>query len=238
MRYLLPLESRLSRRLAELKRQPWAEEECSASIRRAVAEEPGQERWRKVKGIGGLNPRELAVLHAIYQWRDRYAERKNRPPRTLLRDDILVEIARRSHERSFDLSQLRGVPRGELEVIAEAVRTARALPREDWPTVAEREVDSPHVSQLANLLAVVLADFAAREHLAPNLIASHADLKTLVRARQPECRLPPDSPFFSGWRATAVLPYLEAVLDGRVGIRVQDPKSPTPLAVEPWQEPR
>jgi ribonuclease D len=236
VRYLLPLKTRLRRRLTELNRLHWAEEEFASSIRRAVTEEPSLERWRKVKGTGTLNPRQLAVLRELFHWRERYAERKNRPARTLLRDDLLVEIARRAQESSFDLEQLRGVPRTELLAIAEAISIAWALPREDLPSVAEREVDPPQVSHLANLLAVVLADFAAREHLAANLIANSADLKTLVRARLPQFRLPPDSPFFSGWRAAAVLPYLEAVLDGRVAIRVLDPNSPTPLVVKPWPE--
>ena len=37
----------------------------------------------------------LAVLRELYNWREQQAAQHNRPPRTLIRDDLLLEIARR-----------------------------------------------------------------------------------------------------------------------------------------------
>ena len=63
----------------------------------------------------------------MYAWRDRFAERVNRPAKHLLRDDVLAEIARRGPTRHEDLAAFRGVPQKEIEPILEAVRKARAL---------------------------------------------------------------------------------------------------------------
>lgn len=232
VRYLLPIWDRLSEKLTRRQRHTWAQEEFAASVRRAVADDPMIERWRKIKGAGALRPRELAVLKAIHAWREEVAGRQNRPVRTVLRDDLLVEIARRATGKNPDFSTLRGLPKKDIPAITAVMLTALQLPAEHWPAAVDRETDSPQVSVLATLLGVLLADYAAREEIAPAALATVSDLKALVRSRQPGGRLPADSPFFSGWRAATVLPHLEAVLDGRVSIRVHDVSSPAPLQIE------
>ena len=96
VRYLLPLWERLSDRLKKLKRGAWAVEEFKAFVKRAVADDPAVEKWRRLKGLGGLGRRELAVAREVFVWREEFAARLNRPPRVLLRDDLIVELARRA----------------------------------------------------------------------------------------------------------------------------------------------
>ncbi len=127
VRYLLPAWKKLTDRMKRLKRTEWASEEFASAIRKATADEITAERWRKVKGIGGLDPRGLAIARELFAWRDRFAERVNRPARHLLRDDVLAEVARRGPSKFEDLASYRGVPRGEVEAILEAVGRAKAL---------------------------------------------------------------------------------------------------------------
>ncbi|HET6576402.1 MAG TPA: ribonuclease D [Fimbriiglobus sp.] len=232
VRYLLPLWGRLSDRLKTLKRGSWAVEEFKAFVTRATADDPAVEKWRRLKGLGGLGRRELAVAREVYVWREDFAARLNRPPRVLLRDDLIVEIARRATRHPDDVHSLRGVPRGETEAILSTVHRALALPQSECPAVAERENDPPHVATLAALLGVVLAELCGRLRLAPNLVATSADLKALVRARQPGGKSPADTQLAHGWRASAIRPHLEAVLDGAAVLRVTDPASPNPVTVQ------
>jgi ribonuclease D len=232
VRFLLPLWERLSGRLKRLKRGAWAVEEFKTFVKRAVADDPAVEKWRRLKGLGGLGRRELAVARGVFVWREEFAARLNRPPRVLLRDDLIVEIARRATRNPDDLHTLRGIPRGETEAIQAALHKALALPTAELPAVAERENDAPHVGTLAALLGVVLAELCGRLRLAPNLVANSADLKGLVRARQPGGRSPSDSQLAHGWRAEAIRPHLEAVLDGAAVLRVTDPTSPNPVTVQ------
>jgi ribonuclease D len=85
---------------------------------------------------------------------------------------------------------------------------------------------------LGNLLGVVLADWCGRNKLAANLVASGSDLKAIVRSRvyrQP----PPEVPLTRGWRASAVLPQLDGILDGTIAIRVANPGADVPLECIP-----
>jgi ribonuclease D len=232
VRFLLPLWKKLTDRLKRQKRSDWATEEFIGTVRKAVAEEATVEKWRKLKGIGNLDRRGLAIAREVFAWRERFAERVNRPPRQLLRDDILTEIARRSPTKAEELAAFRGIPRNEIEPILEAVRRARALPANCCPNTEPRENDSALVVLLGNLLAVVLADWCARHHLAANLVATGSDLKALVRCHVQGDPLP-DLPLTRGWRARTVLPTLQAVLDGSLAIRVENLAAVAPLGFLP-----
>ena len=233
VRFLLPAWKKLTDRLKRLKRMEWATEEFASGVRKSIAdEEASAEKWRKVKGIGGLDRRGLAVAREVFGWREQFAERVNRPPRQLLRDDILAEIARRNPTKVEDLSAYRGMPQKEIERILEAVRRARELPLDQCPEPEARDNDPQHVVLLGSLLGVALADWCTRNKLAANLVASGSDLKAVVRSRvfrDP----PPDIPLTRGWRATAVLTELQAILNGETAIRVVNPTASAPLEFVP-----
>jgi ribonuclease D len=120
------------------------------------------------------------------------------------------------------------VPRGEIDRILESVRRAKALPQAEWPELEARDNDPPHVILLANLLGVVLTDWCTHNRLASNLVASGSDLKALVRSRVYGDPLP-TVPLTRGWRAEAVLPNLNAILNGQTMIRVANPSAVAPL---------
>jgi ribonuclease D len=200
--YLIPAWKKLTDRLKRAKRLGWAAEEFGTATAKATADEVTAERWRKVKGIGGLDRRGLAVAREVFQWRERFAERVNRPARQLLRDDLLAEIARRAPTRHEDLAAYRGVPTREVDAILEAIRQARALTPDQHPEPEPRDNDPPHVLMLASFLGVVLADWCTRQRLAPNLVASGSDLKAFVRSRVDREPLP-EVPQTRGWRGEA-----------------------------------
>ena len=160
VRFLLPAHRKLTERLKRHHRLDWAREEFSSAVRKAVADDATVERWRKIKGLGALDRRALAVAREVYGWRDKFAERLNRPPRFLMRDDLLIEVAKRAPTRAEDLHAVRGLPRGQEEAILEAVKRAKALPGDQCPEPETRDSDPPNVVLLGNLLNVVLNDFA------------------------------------------------------------------------------
>ncbi|HEY8505986.1 MAG TPA: ribonuclease D [Gemmataceae bacterium] len=231
VRHLLALWEWMDQRLERLGRREWAREEFAALKRRAVVENPAAERWRKLRGLGSLTRRQLAVARELYVWREEEAARANRPARGILRDDLIVEVARRNPTRERELSVLRGLHRSYAEAILAAVRRGREVPAEDCPAQVEREVETPQVALVGTLLGAVLTDFCARNALAPPLVTTSGELKALVRARAAGRAPPKDLHLAHGWRAEFVLPELLAVLEGRRLIRVGDLNSPNPLAL-------
>src|SRR5262245_17292181 len=210
VRYLLPLWEKVSGRLAKLGRAEWAKEEFARLAASALPEEGVTEKWRKLRGLGSLDRRRLAVVRALYAWREETAARTNRPARQIIRDDLVVEIARRNPAKERDLQVIRGLPRRDLSAILQVVEQARALPAEQLPAAAERDQDPPQVGMVASVLTAALGDLCVRRRLAANLVASGQDVKALVRARLAGGGVPDDSPLAKGWRRQHVLPELEA----------------------------
>ncbi|HEY7326180.1 MAG TPA: ribonuclease D [Gemmataceae bacterium] len=229
VRYLLPVWQCLSARLEKQGRTEWAREEFVRLAMNAAPEEPATERWRKLRGLGSLDRRRLAIVRALYHWREETAARINRPTRAIVRDDLIVEIARRNPVRERDLQVVRGLPRRDLDPILQTVAKARSLPIEECPVVSGREQDPPQVGLVGNVLAAVLGDICARRGLASNLVASTNDVKLLVRARLANQPLPSESLLTAGWRRAHILPDLLAVLEGRRLLRIADVTADAPL---------
>ena len=63
------------------------------------------------------------------------------------------------------------------------------------------------------------------------------DVRQLVRSYQPDAGERIDCGLDEGWRATAVRPYLESILNGSMVLRVADPSSMNPVTIVPWLPP-
>ena len=227
VRYLLPAWLKLNAKLEKLGRLDWAKEEFSRLAVAAAPEEPDTERWRKLRGLGSLDRRRLAAVRELYRWRDEMAARANRPARVILRDDLIIEIARRNPMHDRDLQVVRGLGHRDLGAILDAVARARALPPEQLPAAVDRDQDPPQVAWVTNVLNAVLGDLCARRELAANLVASTSDVRLLVRAARARAPLPEESSLTHGWRAAHVLPDLLAVLEGKRSLRIADLRGET-----------
>jgi ribonuclease D len=234
VRFLLPLWEHLSASLDEMGRLSWAREEFERLKLNAAPEEQGgpqsNDKWRKLRGLGSLDRRRLAIVRELYAWREELAALRNRPPRSIVRDDLLIEIARRAPTRERDLHIVRGLPRSNLSAIIAAVARARALPIGQCPEVAERELELPQMPLLVHLMSAVFGDLCARLRLAPNPAGSNQELRLLVRARLQGLPPPEESLQAQGWRAGHLLPELQAVLEGRRSLRVGDGQAAAPFA--------
>src|SRR5262249_32294888 len=103
VRYLLRAWERIEQKLEKLNRIAWATEEVGRLMQLLAREEVVEEKWRGLRGLGQLGRRQLGVVRSLFAWREETADRLNRPPRTIVRDDILIEIARRNPQREHDL---------------------------------------------------------------------------------------------------------------------------------------
>jgi len=109
-RHLIELSTILREELQRAGRWDWALEEFSRleSIRFEAREED-EETFRKLKGSSSLERRGLAVLSRLYQWRDKLAQRSDRPPFKVASNELMVEVARLLPRSREALSKVKGV---------------------------------------------------------------------------------------------------------------------------------
>ncbi|MBK9210011.1 MAG: HRDC domain-containing protein [Anaerolineales bacterium] len=103
--YLFDLRDVLEKELQESDRLEFAKEDF---VRACVAEEQKQkvtsESWERFAGRKDLNLRELTIVAQLCKWRDREAEKLNRPPYKVVMDDVFVLLSKNPPEQKVDLS--------------------------------------------------------------------------------------------------------------------------------------
>jgi ribonuclease D len=109
-RYLVALAEKLKEELNALGRWGWAQEEFARleAIRfRETSED--EETWRKLKNLGNLDRRGLAVIRDLHAWRDHLARSADRPPFKIIGNDALLDIAKEKPQKIGDLSTIKSV---------------------------------------------------------------------------------------------------------------------------------
>ena len=110
--YLIALRDRQLQALTESGRWPEAREEFERLGRpRRDPDEGGPAApafWR-VTGARDLSPAQAAVLEALFAYREREAERLDRPPFKVMGEATLMELARLAPRRAEDLQGLTGM---------------------------------------------------------------------------------------------------------------------------------
>jgi ribonuclease D len=150
--YLIPLAAKLKDELMALGRWEWALEEFARleNVRYREVTEDDPEPWRKVKNIGGLDRRSLAIVRGIHEWRDELARKADRPPFKVLGNDTLVEIAKEKPANFRDLAKLKSVSRYHADrfgrELVNIVRRAMDIPEAELP---ERNEPKPWIRDKA-----------------------------------------------------------------------------------------
>ncbi len=221
--YLLSIHTHLQDRLRSLGRLEWVNEEF-ARLEAVVGEksrEP-QERYQRIRGWDTLKPKGAAVLRELAAWREAEARRRNVPRGRVMRDEVLLQLARHPPKSINDLRGLRGVHSSEVDrhgaQLLAAITSVLALPPSTWPEVPSERKPDPESTGIVELLQAVLKARAAEEGIAPTMLATSADLQTLVEAKQNRTAL--DVPILRGWRRQLAGDLLLQVLDGAVTITV------------------
>lgn len=236
VRWLLPLEEIISRRLAAHGRTAWFQSEMDTWQSELLAS-LSRERWQRVSGSSGLSTREWAIIRELWRWREKTAAGRDLPPRRILRDDLLVEIAKRRHTDPRLISAIRGMERGDLRAylpeLGDAIRRGLDAPTDDLIRTSRRE-NSPQLNMVAQFLSAALTCLCRSRELAPSLVGTAEDVRDLIDFRLNPATWHDQGPpaLASGWRAEVVGNTLDDLLWGRAVMRIANPRAEQPLAFE------
>ncbi len=137
VRYLLPLGEILENRLRELGRWEWflQSRDLMVNNAREPRERDPDNVWR-ITGSSKLNPREAAVLRALWHWREAEADAWDRPTFHVISNERLINAAcDAAAGRKTEVHRMPGARYGRMK---DAIRAALELPESEWP-VLERE---------------------------------------------------------------------------------------------------
>ena len=198
--------------LKSTKRTTWVSEEMVALENPKLYYTDSEDAWLRIKPMSN-RPKYLAVLKALYAWREEKAKQANRPRRFILKDDVLLQLAALAPTLPEDFDRLRG---GETfknswkNAIIEVVK--KAIKSEDCP-IREKHIGLSLEQQgLQAVLRLLLDIVSVNEKVASKLIATTEDLNKLILDSNA------DIPALTGWRREI---FGQTALDlkaGRIGL--------------------
>ena len=224
VRFLPLVRHKLGERLNALGHAEWAKEECAAQCDPALYRFDPETGFLRVRGAGSLDPRNLAVLRALYAWRDAAAREADVPPRTFLRDEILLDMARTPIKSREKFDRVKGLPRpvesAHGQTIIDATLRAMSLPPGELPPAARDAEVSPTEKFRSDALWVAAQCVCAGRGIDPALVASRQDLNEFWQALRDGASLDGHK-LMTGWRRAALGQPLTDLVKGSGRFRVE-----------------
>jgi len=219
VRYLHAAHAKLAEKLARMGRAAWVDEAAEDMVRGLSEKVAPEDLWRKMARGTGLDGKGLAVLRALCIWRDDEASRRDRPRRSVMRDETLIELSRRAPKTVDAVMNLRSIPNGFGEhraaELVERIEEALAIPPAERPVMDTNSVElDDHGKALNELLSAVLRIRAIEADIAPALIATADTLRRLAASS----RVDDVARVFAGWRDALIGNDFRAALAGELSV--------------------
>jgi ribonuclease D len=185
-KYLLSLAARLEQELRKSSRWHWYEESCARAVAAAAEDrERDPEKIWKIPGSAAFPARGLAVLRALWHWRESEAQLADRPPFQIMRNEDLIGLIQTALSGSrLDLPDW--LPSSRRRRLLSAIHQSLQIPDAEWPqrsrhprlrSTGEQERRFEQLRLKRDQLATTLA-------LDPSVVASRSVLEKV--AREPE----------------------------------------------------
>lgn len=216
--YLEPMYLSLKRDLEKAGRLGWLSDDFEALSNPETYETPPEEMFRSIKHASRLNGRQLAILREVAAWREQEAQRRNLPRQWVLKDEVLVELARRKPATPEALADLRDLnPRslGDLgKGLLAAIAVGIAVPNNELPRIDRRAMPEGNAEGVVKLMGALVRLRAETHGIAVPLLASQGDLDALASGDIK------DNPLLHGWRRELIGQDLMKLLDGKLSLSV------------------
>ncbi len=204
VRYLPGIAEILRQRLLAKGRLGWVIDESDRLAESAARLSAPEDAYRKIGAWRRLSARQLGVLQTLATWRERKAVAKNKPPSWILKNGVLLSLAKRMPVQPGDLEAIDGLhpatrKRRGAEILAVVARGAESPAVVDGGPAPHRlsSADKKLSAEVSNLVQ----QRCREQELAPRFVANRSDCDSLVRwwvdgDRSRE----PDLPLLHGWR--------------------------------------
>ena len=192
--HLLPTADLLGEQLAEAGRLEWALEDSGYLLDEKLYRSDPEEAVFRLKGVQRLSGRARSAAARLAAWREREAEKRNRPRQWILSDAALLELAATAPGTRAALARVTDLPAGTVRRVGDQLLAVLADTAADAPLQgrSQRRPDERDRAKLAAAQESV-ASTAARLGITPEVLAPRKELTAIVTGAR-------DTRALRGWR--------------------------------------
>jgi len=211
--YLYQLQHVLDKKLQQLDRKTWFDEESSQlSNEKNNFLVATDKLWRRVKGATKLTRNKLAIVQSIAVWREQLAQQKDKTRRRILSDDIILQLAIGPPEDTRALTSY--INRNynfnaqEKQQLFDTIQTALNCPESEWPDNRFTVLDNQQKALLKNLQQYV-SNQAEKLGISTTILSSRKELEQLIALHnQPDEYQQGKLNILQGWRFRCIGQHL------------------------------
>ena len=210
--YLCKIYTIMCEQLEKLGRLNWLESDFALLNNPELYQLSPENAWLKIRGKNKLTGRQLSILQALSEWRERTAQAENKPRNWLFPDDMLLELGKLQPVTTSDLAKIRNINERSVnrygKVICELIDAARQRPPKP---LREKDGSGKKTQQheaILDVLSAIVRIRAEENSLNPVILATRKDLEQLLFAEE-DCLL------LQGWRYNMAGKELQGLLRGQ-----------------------
>ncbi|WP_373020331.1 ribonuclease D [Thiomicrorhabdus sp.] len=218
--YLAPLYEKFIHNLSP-EQKAAIQHDCDALLNETLYRPDPASAGEKVKGVRNFKPKQLAIVHALAEWRERFAIEHNQPKKWVMSDEVIIGIAKRPPQVVEALYKVPNVKSSSVRDFGdqwiECIDKVFASSPDSWPQPEPKpEPISPQEDVLVGLCMSFCQQVAHDYHINLHNLIHKSELLKMIRT--------PESDALSGWRKLLVEAPLRSVLSGESCLQIEQGK--------------
>jgi len=223
VRLLFPVYENLKKVLKRLNREEWLQGEFIPLEDPDNFKAPNLEKlYMRIKNIRTLAPKNFSIICELAQWREKEAQVRDCLAKNIVRDESLLELARKAPIDSEGLSRIRGLHKNEItrskKNILAAIQRGLNLPLDQIPKLPEFEIYKapPGIEEMLSALVQIRAE---KLKIEPSVLADRKKINDFVKCFDQKLSIE-YHPLFCGWRKQAIGNQLYLALTGEIALAI------------------
>lgn len=220
--YLCQVYTIMCQKLRELGRLDWLKSDFDLLKDPELYLVSPEKAWLKIKGKNKLTGRQLSIVQALCEWRERTAQAEDRPRSWLMRDDLLLELAKLQPDTVNALANVRGINERTVnrygKMICQLIAEAKQRPPIPLNEKGRPARKTQQQEAILDILTALVRVRAEENSLNPAILATRKDLEVLLFNDDDDC------PLLHGWRFSMAGRELVGLLKGDFLIGIESDK--------------
>lgn len=195
--YLSQAYTLLHSKLQTLGRLAWLEKDFNELTQTSLYENAIDQAWRRIGSAQYLKDDELSIVQSLATWREATAKAENIPRGWLIKDDGLIDLAKRRPANPYEIKTIQSISERICKRYGETLCKLihEAQDRAPEPVDLKKRPAKKTAEQEALFLTLqeTIKIKASQHQINPNILANRKDIEQLMN-QDPQSRL------LQGWR--------------------------------------